>query len=122
MYSRSLALQTSSVGLSTIFWTSLFRSPTSPRNKFHLSSVRKNVLLLIPLNLLSLPLCLTHWVPDQPIIIETDASNYALAAILSIQLDSSEIHAVAFHSCSFNNTKLNYEVHNKELFTIFEAF
>ena len=27
---------------------------------------------------------LTHWRPDLPIIIETDASNYALAAILSI--------------------------------------
>ena len=65
---------------------------------------------------------LNHWVSDQPIIIETDTSDYALAAILSIQLDSSEIHPVAFHSCSFNNTELNYEVHNKELFTIFEAF
>ena len=32
---------------------------------------------------------LTHWVPDKPIIIETDASDYALGAILSIQTDSS---------------------------------
>ena len=27
---------------------------------------------------------LTHWVPDRPIIVETDASDYALGAILSI--------------------------------------
>ena len=31
---------------------------------------------------------LTHWVPDKPIIIETDASDYALGAILSIQTNS----------------------------------
>src|SRR6201996_2103291 len=28
---------------------------------------------------------LTHWVPDRPIIVETDASDYALGTILSIQ-------------------------------------
>ena len=65
---------------------------------------------------------LTHWVPDRPIIIETDASDYALAAILSIELDNGEIHSVAFHSRSFNPTELNYDVHDKELFAIFEAF
>jgi hypothetical protein len=65
---------------------------------------------------------LTNWVPDRPIIVETDASDYALAAILSIQLENSEIHSVAFHSRSFNPTELNYDTHDKELFTIFEAF
>jgi hypothetical protein len=65
---------------------------------------------------------LTHWIPDHPIIVETDASDYALAAILSIELENKEIHPVAFHSQSFNPTKLNYDVHDKELFAIFEAF
>ena len=41
---------------------------------------------------------LTHWIPDKPIIVETDASDYALGAILSIQTDSDEVHPVAFHS------------------------
>ena len=45
-----------------------------------------------------------------------------LAAILSIELESGEIHPVAFHSCSFNSTELNYDVHDKELYAIFEAF
>ena len=32
---------------------------------------------------------LTHWIPDTPIMVETDASDYALAAVLSIRtLDS----------------------------------
>ena len=65
---------------------------------------------------------LTHWIPDCPIIIETDASDYALAAILSIQLENGEIHPVAFHSRAFNSTELNYDVHDKELYAIFEAF
>ena len=65
---------------------------------------------------------LSHWVPNCPIIVETDASDYALAAILSIQLENGEIHPVAFHSRSFNSTELNYDVHDKELFAIFEAF
>ena len=43
---------------------------------------------------------LTHWVPNKPIIVETDASGYALGAILSIQTDSSKIHPMAFHSCT----------------------
>jgi len=65
---------------------------------------------------------LTHWIPDRPIVIETDASDYALAAILSIVAEDSELHPVAFHSQSFSPTELNYDVHDKELFAIYEAF
>ena len=65
---------------------------------------------------------LHHWVLNQSIIIETNASDYALVAILSIQLESGEIHPVTFHSYSFNSTELNYDVHDKELYTIFKAF
>ena len=65
---------------------------------------------------------LTHWIPDKPIIVETDASDYALGAILSIQLDSGEIHPVAFHSCTFTAPEINYDTHDKELLAIFEAF
>ena len=65
---------------------------------------------------------LTHWVPDRPIIVETDASDYALGAILSIQTDSGEVHPVAFHSRTFTAPELNYDTHDKELLAIFEAF
>lgn len=53
---------------------------------------------------------LTHWVPDASIIVETDASDYALAAILSTHTSDGDIHPVAFHSCSFNprGTQLRY--------------
>jgi hypothetical protein len=65
---------------------------------------------------------LTHWIPDAKIILETDTSDYALAAIFSIYTPDGEIHPVVFHSCSFNPVELNYDTHDKELLAIFEAF
>jgi hypothetical protein len=37
-------------------------------------------------------------------------------------LELGEIHLVVFHSQPFNSTELNYDVHNKELFAIYEVF
>ena len=52
-----------------------------------------------------------------------DASDYALAAILStISLTDGKIHPITFHSQTFTPPELNYDVHDKELLTIFEAF
>ena len=65
---------------------------------------------------------LTHWVPDAQLVVETDTSDYALAAILSIMTKDNEIHPVAFHSRTFSALELNYDVHDKELLAIFEAF
>jgi hypothetical protein len=61
---------------------------------------------------------LSHWIPDKLLIVETDASDYALGAILSIQLDSGEIHPVAFHSRTFTPPELNYDTHDKELLAL----
>ena len=53
---------------------------------------------------------------------ETDTSDYTLAAILSIVNEDNEVHPVAFHSCTFTAAELNYDTHDKELLAIFEAF
>ena len=53
---------------------------------------------------------------------ETDTSDYALAAILFIVNEDNEVHLVAFHSCTFTAVELNYDTHNKKLLAIFEAF
>ena len=53
---------------------------------------------------------------------ETDASDYALTAILSIINKDNEVHPVAFHSHTFTAVELNYNTHDKELLAIFEAF
>src|SRR6266540_3657099 len=49
-------------------------------------------------------------------------SDYTLAAILSIIMEDNQLHPVAFHSHSFSASELNYDVHNKELFAIYEVF
>ena len=66
---------------------------------------------------------LAHWSLGTPLIVETDALDYALAAILStISPTNGKIHPIAFHSRTFTPPELNYNVHDKELLTIFEAF
>jgi len=65
---------------------------------------------------------LTHWVLDAQLVIETNASDYALTAILSIMTKNNKIHLIAFHSRTFSTPELNYNVHDKELLAIFEVF
>jgi hypothetical protein len=64
---------------------------------------------------------LVHWQPDCPLIIETDASDYAIAGILSIHT-SGDVYPIAFHSHTLSLAELNYDTHDKELLAIFEAF
>src|SRR5882672_12762058 len=66
---------------------------------------------------------LAHFNPDNPIVVETDASDYAIAAIISqISPDDGDIHPIAFYSHSMQPAKLNYKIYNKELLAIFEVF
>ena len=66
---------------------------------------------------------LVQWEPGDLLIVETDASDYALSAILStITPSNNQVHLVAFHSQTFTSTELNYDIHDKELLSIFEAF
>ena len=53
---------------------------------------------------------------------ETDASDYTLTAIFSIVNEDNEVHLVTFHSRTFTVAELNYNIHDKELLTIFKAF
>ena len=65
---------------------------------------------------------LTHWIPNTQLIVETNALDYAFAAILSIVNEDNEVHPVAFHFCTFTAVELNYNTYDKELLAIFEAF
>jgi len=64
----------------------------------------------------------TYWIPNAQLIVETNASNYALVTIFSIITDNNQIYLLAFYSCIFTFLKLNYNIHDKELLAIFEAF
>ena len=65
---------------------------------------------------------LTHFIPDTPITVETDTSDYAVTSILSITCADSELRPVAFYSWTLTAPELNYDTHDKELLAIFEAF
>jgi len=65
---------------------------------------------------------LTHFILDTPIIVETDASDYAVAGILSITCADREIRPVAYYSRTLTSLELNYDTHDKELLAIFETF
>ncbi|MBW0528290.1 hypothetical protein O181_068005 [Austropuccinia psidii MF-1] len=60
---------------------------------------------------------LSHFNPSLPTILETDASNYALGAVLS-QVSDSGKHPIAFISRKLIPVELNYEIHDKELLGI----
>jgi len=64
---------------------------------------------------------LAHWDLEAPVTVETDASDHALAAILSIHVKR-DIYPIAFHSRTFNSVELNYDVHDKKLLAIYETF
>jgi hypothetical protein len=65
---------------------------------------------------------LVHVNPLHPFIIETDASDFTLGAILSQYQDNQLLHPVAFYSCKFSPAEINYDVYDKELLAIITAF
>jgi hypothetical protein len=60
--------------------------------------------------------------PKTVCIVETDASDFALRVVLSQRGEDGRLHPVAFHSRKFTPTKINYEIHNKELIAIVDSF
>jgi transposase InsO family protein len=65
---------------------------------------------------------LAHFNPANPVIVETDASDFALGAVLSQRGEDNRLHPVAFHSRKFSPAEINYEIHDKELLAIVDSF
>jgi len=65
---------------------------------------------------------LAHFNPAKEVIIETDASDFAIGAILSQQDEERRLHPVAFHSRKFQPAEINYKIDDKELLAIVDAF
>jgi hypothetical protein len=63
-----------------------------------------------------------HADPSKPFILETDTSDFALGVIFSQPKEDNFFHPVGFHSHKFSPTKIIYEIHDKELLTIMDAF
>ena len=65
---------------------------------------------------------LLHYNPELPIIIETDASDYISAEILSQYNKSWVFRPIAYYPKKHNPAKCNCEIYNKELMAIVRAF
>ena len=63
---------------------------------------------------------LKHFDPHRQAIVETDASDFALGAILSQKHDN--LHPVAFHSRKVTAAEINYGTADKELLAIVDCF
>jgi hypothetical protein len=66
---------------------------------------------------------LAHFDPDNPTVLETDSSDYAIRSILSqIERTTGILHPIAFYSHSMIPSEMNYDIYDKELLAIYEAF
>ncbi len=65
---------------------------------------------------------LQHFNPDKKCIVETDASDYVSAGILSQYSDNGILHPIAFYSKKHSPAECNYEIYDKELLAIIRCF
>jgi len=65
---------------------------------------------------------LAHFNCAKEVIIETDTSDFAIGAILSQRDEERRLYPVAFHSRKFQPAEINYEIQNKELLVVVDAF
>ena len=54
---------------------------------------------------------LRHFDPSLPCIVETDASDFAIGAVLS-QVHSKKLHPMAFYSRKMDKPEVNYDIHD----------
>ena len=60
--------------------------------------------------------------PEKESILETDASDYAIGACLTQKGDDGLARPIAFYSRKIIGPELNYDIHDKELLVVVEAF
>jgi len=65
---------------------------------------------------------LAHFDLDRKYVVETDASDYVSAGLLSQYDDSAALHPVAYFFKKHSPAECNYEIYDKELIAIISAF
>jgi L-ribulose-5-phosphate 3-epimerase UlaE len=54
-------------------------------------------------------------------VVETDASDFAIGAILS-QVEDRRLKPVAYYSRKMDKVEINYEIHDKDMLAIISSF
>jgi len=65
---------------------------------------------------------LRHFDQTREAILETDSFDYVNDEVLSQYDDEEVLHSVAFYSKNMSSAECNYEIYDKELLTIIQAF
>jgi hypothetical protein len=65
---------------------------------------------------------LCHYDFEKSCTIKTDASDFAIAAVLSQEDTDGSLHPVAYYSCQLLPAEINYDGGDKELLAIVEGF
>jgi hypothetical protein len=65
---------------------------------------------------------LSHYNPKRQCIVETDASDFALGAVLSQKGPDEILYPIAYHSRKFSPAEINYEIDDKELLAVVDSF
>ncbi|KAH9263091.1 hypothetical protein BASA83_013591 [Batrachochytrium salamandrivorans] len=65
---------------------------------------------------------LAHPNDEQPFILETDASDFAISGVLHQHDQSNTLRPVAFYSRQMNNAERNYDIYDKELLAVVKSF
>jgi hypothetical protein len=65
---------------------------------------------------------LPHFDLERKIVVETDASNLVVAEVLSQYNDDDISHPVAYFSRKHSLAEINYDIYDKELLAIVQAF
>ena len=58
---------------------------------------------------------------DKPFELETDASDYAIGAVLSQRDNENKLHPVAYYSSRMDEAERNYEIFDKEMMAVMKA-
>jgi hypothetical protein len=65
---------------------------------------------------------LTYYSPERQCIVEIEASDFAIGALISQTHSNDKLHPIASHSDKFLPTEINYEIHGKELLAGVDSF
>lgn len=63
-----------------------------------------------------------HFTPSKPIIVETDASDFAIAGVLSQHDSTNKLHPEAFSSRKLTDAEVNWVIYDKEMLAIIVSF
>ena len=94
---------------------------TKKEQPFHWECKQREAFEKLKKNLILAPI-LASFHPERKIILETNALDQALGTCLSQPDAEGRLHPVAYRSRKFSGLELNYDVHNKELLAIVDAF